>query len=342
MSMDQSRFRSDPIHTSRERMIFERDGVIALRGLLTTQEIEGLRSAVDAQVANLGRSETAYDLAAVARQTFADRNRTPDTGPAARFNMAAMKASVIADPLARPLLDAQEESGGMFFYDAANWRHQAEVRAVALDSNLPAAIANLLGASHLNFWEDTSFVKGPRTAQRTAFHQDLAYFQIAGDQCAIVWIPLDPVSGANGTMEYVRGSHKWQETFAPNVFFAQTPFSSSPHPRCPDIEANREQYEIVSFDAQPGDVLVHHVRTVHGAGGNMTDNIRRAVSLRYCGDQVRYADGPGTIPQTGLKTRLKTGDRLTGEDYPLVWPKPQIDSSPSSLHSPNLTRVDHP
>jgi ectoine hydroxylase-related dioxygenase (phytanoyl-CoA dioxygenase family) len=308
--------------TDFHRAIFERDGVVALRGVLTPDEVAGLRVAVDAQVAGLGNSPTAYDLEAVARQTWSQNDAVPDTGPATRFNMAAMKAAVANDPLARPLQDCAPHKDGMFFYDAANWRRQHQIRDVALDSKLPILICELLDAHHLHFWEDTTFVKAPGTAQRTAFHQDLAYFQISGDQCAIVWIPLDPVHTGNGTMEYVRGSHKWPETFAPNMFFTQTPFALSPYPRCPDIEGNREAYDIISFDAKPGDVLVHHVRTLHGAGGNLSQATRRAVSFRYCGDTVHYADQAGNIPQIGLRTQLKDGDYLLSEDYPIVWPRP--------------------
>jgi ectoine hydroxylase-related dioxygenase (phytanoyl-CoA dioxygenase family) len=314
-----------------DRAIFERDGVVALRGILTPEEIAGLRTAVDAQVTSLGQSATAYDLAAIARQTWSQDDDAPDTGPAARFDMSAMKAAITNDPHARPLIDGDTKDGGMFFYDAANWRRQPQVRDVAFDSRLPASIAGLLTANHLHFWEDTTFVKAPGTGQRTAFHQDLAYFQIAGDQCAIVWIPLDPVCAANGTMEYVRGSHKWDQTFAPNVFFAQTPFASSPFPRCPDIEGARENFDIVSFDAEPGDVLVHHVRTIHGAGGNLSQTMRRAVSFRYCGDQVRYGAQEGNMAQVGLRDALRNGDSLQSQDYPIVWPKPWPDLKLSPL-----------
>jgi ectoine hydroxylase-related dioxygenase (phytanoyl-CoA dioxygenase family) len=246
-----------------------------------------------------------------------------ETGAANRFDMQAMTEMVRGDAAARPLMEescANEE--GLIFYDVAAWRWDSGVRKVAFDSALPGIAAELLGANYLNFWEDTTFVKAPHTRQRTAFHQDLAYFQIEGEQCAIVWIPLDPVSCKNGTMQYVRGSQKWGETYAPNVFISQTPMTSSPDKRCPDIEACPGKYDIVSFDARPGDVIIHHVMTVHGAGGNPSDKWRRAVSFRYCGDMVRYLDRPGAIRQVGLSSHLRDGDRLFSKNYPIVWPKP--------------------
>jgi hypothetical protein len=304
------------------RRAFEEDGVVCLRSVLTPEEIGLLRGAVDRQVAALSTSRTGYDFEALARQIWADA-ATVETGAADRFDMTRMKDMVRADAGARPL---QEETGdhetGMFFYDVAAWKHDLGVREVAFDSALPEIAAQLMDADCVNFWEDTTFVKAPHTRQKTAFHQDLAYFQIDGDQCVVIWIPLDPASLENGVMQYVRGSHRWGETYAPNVFVSQTPFASSPETRCPDIEGAPENYDIVSFDVAPGDVIIHHVKTVHGAGGNPSDRWRRAVSFRYCGERVRYFDRPGAIAQVGITHDLKDGDRLFARDYPVVWPKP--------------------
>jgi hypothetical protein len=301
---------------------FERDGVVCLRNVLTSEEVDHLRMAVEKQMNQLGKSATGYDFEALARQVW-DRLEPVETGAANRFDMQAMKDLVRGDGAARPLMEDDEaHSQGLFFYDVAAWKRDPGVRKVAFDSGLPGIAAKLLGARYLNFWEDTTFVKAPHTRQKTAFHQDLAYFQIEGEQCVIVWIPLDPANRENGTMQYVRGSHKWGETYAPNVFVSQTPIQSSPHPKCPDIEGKQAAYDIVSFQVEPGDVIVHHVMTVHGSGGNRSDHWRRAMSFRYCGDAVRYCDRPGAIPQVGVAHDLHDGDRLFSADYPIVWPKP--------------------
>lgn len=321
-----------PIVSAEDVRSFEADGVVCLRGVLTAQEIERLRGAVDCQMAALATSRTGYDFEDLARQVWA-QDGTVDTGAADRFDMTRMKEMVRADALARPLLeDVESGEGGMFFYDVAAWRHDRGVREVAFDSALPEIVSQLMDAAYVNFWEDTTFVKAPHTRQKTAFHQDLAYFQIEGDQCVVVWIPLDPASLENGVMQYVRGSHRWGETYAPNVFVSQTPLASSPEMRCPDIEGALDDYDVVSFDVAPGDVIVHHVKTVHGAGGNSSDRWRRAVSFRYCGDQVRYFDRPGAIPQVDVTHGLQNGDRLFASDYPVVWPKPWPELRLSRLY----------
>jgi hypothetical protein len=305
-----------------QRSAFEQDGVLCLRNVLTPKEIRHLQNAVARQISCLRTSPTGYDFEALASQVWDPEGRV-DTGAAERFDMAMMKEMVREDLSARPLQEeGLSEGEGMFFYDVAAWKSDRGVREVAFDSRLPELVSDLLGARYLNFWEDTTFVKAPNTRQKTAFHQDLAYFQIDGEQCVIVWIALDPVTQESGAMQYVRGSHKWGETYAPNVFISQTPFRSSPEKRCPDIEAEPDKYDIVSFDVEPGDVIIHHVKTVHGSGGNRSGNWRRAVSFRYCGDEVRYLDRQGAIQQVGVARDLNDGDRLFSEDYPVVWPKP--------------------
>ena len=107
--------------------------------------------------------------------------------------------------------------------------------------------------------------------------------------------------------------------YAPSIFFAQSASPVSPYDKLPDIEGNRDDYDIVGFDCQPGDVIVHHVMTVHGSGGNLSrDRGRAAMSFRYCGDDIRYFDKPGAIEQQYLQGQLENGDRLHGPDYPLV------------------------
>ena len=302
---------------------YARDGVVCLRNVLSPAEIEGLREGVSAQLANFGQTHTAYDFEAIAKQLFGGAQAL-EAGAADRFDLGEVQQILTSDPELRPIRDVvEDEDGGMFFYDAAGWRFYKGIRNAALDSALPSLCAKLLDTSYLNFWEDTTFVKAPNTAQRTSFHQDYSYFQIRGEKCCIVWIALDPVTYENGAMEYVRGSHKWGKKYAPNLLVSQSVFPDSPYEKTPDIEACPEEYDIISFDVQPGDVIIHHVLTLHGSRGNQsTDKMRRAVSFRYCGDDITYYDRPGAIVQPYLTDKLKDGDPLFSKDYPIVFPRP--------------------
>ena len=173
--------------TEKDKHDFDSDGIICLRGVLTAAEITKLTTCVDRQLSERATSATGYDFEGIARQIWASNDQI-DVQRATRFDLEQMRRNVRSDRQARPLVeDAFEPEEGCFFYDVAAWQHDHGVREVAFDSALPALISELIDAKYLNFWEDTTFVKAPRSRQKTAFHQDLAYFQIAGDQCVFVW-----------------------------------------------------------------------------------------------------------------------------------------------------------
>jgi len=88
----------------------------------------------------------------------------------------------------------------------------------------------------------------------------------------------------------------------------------------PDVEAmaQRGECQIVTFDTEPGDVTIHHARTIHGAGPNMSNRSRRAISLRYCGDDAVYLTRPGS-PAKAHHVNVVEGAELHNDDCPIVW-----------------------
>lgn len=305
---------------------YEKDGVICLKGVLTPGEISLLRSGFEKQYRNRHNSLSAYDFEDMQRQAFSPQSSDFDIGNSERFDMELLKLILETDEESRPIRDELsdgDQGEGEFFHDAAGWRFYREIRDVALSSKLPEIVSELMRSNETRFWEDTSFGKAPRTPQRTVFHQDWSYFQIEGEQCCIVWIPLDKVDEENGRMEYIRGSHLGRKPYAPNILFAQSASPMSPYDKLDDIEGNREKYDIIGFNVEPGDVIIHHVMTLHGSCGNLSsDRYRRAFSFRYCGEKIRYFDKPGAIEQQYLTRKLRNGDPLSGPDYPLVWQRP--------------------
>ena len=86
----------------------------------------------------------------------------------------------------------------------------------------------------------------------------------------------------------------------------------------PDIEADREHYEIISWDLEPGDAYVFHAMTVHGAGVNqLRDRRRRGYTVRYTGDDVSYDERVGTSKPLHC-AELAGGDVLDSAQFPLL------------------------
>ncbi|MGE0061090.1 MAG: phytanoyl-CoA dioxygenase family protein [Xanthobacteraceae bacterium] len=294
-------------------------GVVLLRGILDLQTVNSLRGSIDEAVRTLKESPAGYDLSFLTRAFEADDNATLKSESGGQHNVSDIMDFIKES--GKPLLvDKVEQSKGSFLLDTGITSRLRDFRRFTLNGAAPEIAAALLGSEKVNFFGDQVFVKEPRTRERTAFHQDATYFEIDGDQCCVLWIPVDPVKLENGAMMYVRGSHRDGRLYQPNVFITQTPLPGAQGEPLPDIEGNMADYDIVHFDVEPGDVLVHHYRTVHGAGGNNSRyQVRRAASLRYCGDDIRFKTRPWAPKQLHHTQRLNEGDPLSGPDFPVVW-----------------------
>jgi ectoine hydroxylase-related dioxygenase (phytanoyl-CoA dioxygenase family) len=92
----------------------------------------------------------------------------------------------------------------------------------------------------------------------------------------------------------------------------------------PDIDGRRDDYDIRHWSLQPGDAIAFHFLTVHGAPANLSSSHRRrGFAARWLGDDAVYAKRAGEIspPFPGLEQRLKPGDPLHTEEFPLVYPR---------------------
>jgi ectoine hydroxylase-related dioxygenase (phytanoyl-CoA dioxygenase family) len=87
-------------------------------------------------------------------------------------------------------------------------------------------------------------------------------------------------------------------------------------PRLPDIEADRERFDIVSWPFEPGDALVFHPSTLHGGGHTEAHGERRTISLRFFGDDCNFVARPGVSKGSAVGfNRQETGSRDVSEFY---------------------------
>jgi ectoine hydroxylase-related dioxygenase (phytanoyl-CoA dioxygenase family) len=137
-----------------------------------------------------------------------------------------------------------------------------------------------------------------------------------------MWITLEPVAGEEA-LEFIPGSHLGPLYNGANFDAEEesAPFyERSDMPRLPNIEAEREKWNIVSWPVEPGDVLVLHPSLLHGGAQMHEGGRRRTMSIRFFGDDVRYVERPGqpSPPFFGVSERLKPGDLLRHPHFPLI------------------------
>ena len=213
------------------------------------------------------------------------------------------------------------EPTGAFAAGVDHWRTDEVFAAFATASPLGAIAAAVLRSPSVVLWEDSVLVKEPGTRLETRFHTDASYFHVTGDQVCTIWVPLDVATPESGALHFVRGSHRGHVDYRPNLFVTDEPIPGTRGGVVPDVLADPElAARLITFDVVPGDVTVHHYRTLHGAPPNRTDQRRRAVSVRYCGADARYLRKPGLPTRRGLD-EVADGDRLGPPWCPQVWPR---------------------
>lgn len=235
-----------------------------------------------------------------------------------------MRAAV-EDDLAYPGPLAREyaKDGGRFLGDIGAWSVKPMLRKYVEESPAAEIAARLLKSRKVNFLYDQLFVKEPGTAAITPWHQDGPYWPVKGEQILSIWLALDDVTVQSSGVEYLKGSHRWGRQFRPVHFGGDTEaYRMLPGETLPDIESMRAELDVVNWDMQAGDCLVHHSMTVHGAPGNASSTQRRrAYATRWTGDDVVYAPRDGQASITIDQPAIRPGEPLDCEVFPRLWPR---------------------
>ncbi|HXQ13510.1 MAG TPA: phytanoyl-CoA dioxygenase family protein [Caulobacteraceae bacterium] len=225
-------------------------------------------------------------------------------------------------------IDASAARDKRFYIELGLWSRMPSVRRFIYESPAAQVARTLLRTHKLNLFFDQLFVKEPGAVAPTPWHQDQPYWPIAGRQVLSLWIPMDPVTLSTGGLEYVRGSHEWNRRFHPVNFGRSSPQIDAVLSRLdgddiPDLDAERDRHQFLSWDMAPGDVLVHQAMTIHGASGNGSlSSRRRAYSIRWSGDDATWDPRPGileTIPgPSTLPYPTLAGGPMDSEAFPVV------------------------
>jgi ectoine hydroxylase-related dioxygenase (phytanoyl-CoA dioxygenase family) len=219
------------------------------------------------------------------------------------------------------------------------WKRVDVLRDLIYYSPLSRLAQQLMGSNEVRFFYDQMFLKEPGSDAPTPWHQDLSFWPIRGEQICSFWIPCDPVNRENSGLLYVRGSHKWPQRFKAVSPDYVASLLDDTMEDVPDINANPGQYDLLDWDMEPGDVLVFHPLTLHGSYGNASRvRRRRALALRWTGDDVVYAPSSKRMPIVYDHDSVEGGP-LRGAAFPRILPFAD-DVERSARHSTEAPRLD--
>lgn len=186
----------------------------------------------------------------------------------------------------------------------------AAIEDLTFHEGLAGIAAQLLGVPSVNLWQDQALYKEPGGRETTA-HQDQPFWPIGEAPLISAWIPLNTVDEGNGAMAYVPGSH-----LVGPLRVVDITHTSEPYNILNDPALEGEPLRVVPVNS--GSVIWHHGFTVHAAGANHSDSVRRAFTVVYLSaDAIRTKAWP-TFPLD--RARVGVGDRVEGQGMPRLWP----------------------
>lgn len=226
----------------------------------------------------------------------------------AHLSPRAKVASAAADP-------------GRFVEDFCNWRENPCYRRFIFESLLAETAGRLMQSKTVRLYHDHMLTKEPGTRQPTPWHQDQPYYNIDGKQNVSFWIPVDPVSRAS-TLEFIAGSHRGPWLMPRSFMDSQAKwFPEGSLADLPDIEARRNDFPVIGWELEPGDVVCFHMLTLHASGGVDGTQRRRVFSVRFLGDDITHAPRRWrTSPEfPGLTDELPSGAPMNHPLFPELW-----------------------
>lgn len=210
------------------------------------------------------------------------------------------------------------------------WKANRDIARVVLGESLGRTIAGLAGWPGARIMIDNLVWKPPATTAFN-FHQDNAFLNwFSPGEIFTCWIALDDTRADGGTIEFVRGSHRWKLREPEGEFHAPEDYRE-PMTKAAALEG--VEPDIAFVEVNSGGGSFHHGRTWHGSGANRSLNPRRSLVLHAMRSDVEYVPeqfDQGIGPIYSRYKRL--GDNQLDENYfPILWRKdgyrtPQIET----------------
>ena len=297
-----------PILSKEDLVAYERDGVVLIRNVLSKEQIELGRSAIEAAITNAGP-----------QAEFISPDSSTSTWQGLQKSFGDDKTSSATIPWT-------------MFQDQFSTRRCDEMTAYLKSVSITAQIAaTLMKSSTATFFYDHVICKRPTSNSKTnaiPWHQDIPYWSVRGTFSS-VWFPLDEMP-KESAVKWILGSHRWG-LFQPRHFVDSSPYEGTEDMKSmPDIDAMIASGEakLATFHVSPGDVLVFDAHIIHGSPGNTSgvesDDKRqshRRVALRYGGDDAVFwkYDRETAIPTPDINHGLSHGQALACVAFPVMW-----------------------
>ena len=217
------------------------------------------------------------------------------------------------------------------------WKADRMIASVVMRADLGKAIATLGGWPGARVMVDNLLWKPPGT-RPLAYHQDNAYLEwFQPTELLSCWMALDDTRADAGTVEFVRGSHRWDHSQPEGEFHGPKEYRKYMEQAAAEEGV---EPEIVHVEVPRGGGSFHHGWTWHGSGDNTATIPRRSLVLHAMRSDThfvpdRLGQGVGSI----YSRYKRLGDNTIDENYfPVLWTRdgyrtPDIDTYLNAAHN---------
>jgi ectoine hydroxylase-related dioxygenase (phytanoyl-CoA dioxygenase family) len=198
----------------------------------------------------------------------------------------------------------------VLFHALGAWRIRPGFHDLLWHPAFTVAASQLLGAS-VRFWHDQLFCKPARHGGVVAWHQDYSYWTRTEPMAHLTcWIGLDDADAANGCVQYIPGSHRWD-------LLPITGLAGDMHAirQVLDDDQWQAMHEPVHAELKAGEATFHHPLMVHGSQENRTDRPRRATVINVFQDGVKSMRNESLL--AGVPP-IPAGEAMGGPFFPLL------------------------
>ena len=207
---------------------------------------------------------------------------------------------------------------GRFFEDYCNWQRITEFKIFAEKSPAAQIVAEATNSKSIQLFHEHIFVKDPGTDKETPWHQDMPYYCVQGNDTGSFWIPLNPVSKDN-SLKILLGSHKFPKLVRPTKWSNNQSWYRNDSNFMDMPKINSTEKNILKTEMSLGDAILFNFKVLHSSPGNSENIPRKAFSMRFIGDDVKYVDRGGETSPPFKGIDLKNGEKMRKDWFPIVW-----------------------
>ena len=216
-----------------------------------------------------------------------------------------------------------------YLEDYWTWDLVPEFKDFVFNSPYAEIASELMSANKINLVMDNWFLREAGSRSSTPFHHDVSYFDMEGTMC-VLWLPLQ-FTGKDEGVAWVKGSHLWNKLFLRVLFKDghkvegnECVINGKKYELPPNILGNKDKYEFLKWDCEPGDCVIFNMKTLHGT---LNSSIPKKTLSRYT---LRVAKEDTKISYVGDWTSYnyrkamqdagyKEGDKLGGKMFPTLF-----------------------